>query len=136
MSKEPQDSHDGQSVFDSEGRLIEKSLGNRYSEKMWSVIEEAFAYSTKNGASIDSRTSLYDFFVEKAAELDSKEGALKSEAPNGHMLDQPSLNQLTLLQVAELWGAYVGDDVRRQSLKYFWLEEVIDGGTHPLHSLS
>ncbi|KAI9854724.1 MAG: hypothetical protein M1824_006606 [Vezdaea acicularis] len=127
MSKEPQDSHDGQSVFDSEGRLIEKSLGNRYSEKMWSVIEEAFAYSTKNGASIDSRTSLYDFFVEKAAELDSKEGALKSEAPNGHMLDQPSLNQLTLLQVAELWGAYVGDDVRRQSLKYFWLEEVIDG---------
>ena len=35
-----------------------------------------------------------------------------------------------LLQMAELCGAFVGSPVYRQSLKFFWLEECIDGGTY------
>ena len=32
-----------------------------------------------------------------------------------------------LLQEAEAWGAFVGGPIQRQSLKFFWLEECIEG---------
>ncbi len=33
-----------------------------------------------------------------------------------------------ILQMASLWGDYVGESVETQSLKYFWLEDSLDGG--------
>jgi hypothetical protein len=33
-----------------------------------------------------------------------------------------------VMQVGEMWGAFIGDPWERQSLKYFWLEEWLDGG--------
>lgn len=35
-----------------------------------------------------------------------------------------------VLGMAEMWGAYVGDRVELQSLKYFYLEDCIEGGRH------
>ena len=35
-----------------------------------------------------------------------------------------------VLGMSEMWGAYVGDRVDLQSLKYFFLEDCIDGGRH------
>lgn len=32
------------------------------------------------------------------------------------------------LDCAHMWGAFVGDPIERQSLKFFFLEETIDGG--------
>ncbi|KAK5150390.1 hypothetical protein LTR16_012680, partial [Cryomyces antarcticus] len=29
--------------------------------------------------------------------------------------------------MAEMWGAFVGTSIQRQSLKFFWLEECIEG---------
>ena len=34
---------------------------------------------------------------------------------------------LRALGMAQMWGAYVGSPVQRQSLKFFWLEECIEG---------
>lgn len=33
------------------------------------------------------------------------------------------------LECAHMWGAFVGDPIECQSLKFFFLEETIDGGT-------
>ena len=33
-----------------------------------------------------------------------------------------------VMQIGEMWGAFIGDPWERQSLKYFWLEECLDGG--------
>jgi len=33
-----------------------------------------------------------------------------------------------LLQMAEIWGGFVGSPVTRQSLKFLWLEECVTGG--------
>jgi hypothetical protein len=33
-----------------------------------------------------------------------------------------------VMQVSEMWGAFVGSPISRQSLKFFWLEECIEGG--------
>ena len=35
-----------------------------------------------------------------------------------------------VLGMSQMWGAYVGDRVELQSLKYFYLEDCIEGGRH------
>lgn len=37
-------------------------------------------------------------------------------------------------QMAEMWGAYVGDPVSRQSLRFAWMEGCCGGGISPFHS--
>jgi hypothetical protein len=62
--------------------------------------------------SIPETASLYDFFVERVKEMfpDRKEDAD------------------LLCQMSEMWGAYIGDPVQRQSLRFAWMEEVCGGG--------
>ena len=38
-----------------------------------------------------------------------------------------------VLQMARIWGDYIGDPIEKQSLKYLWLEECIDGGIYSQH---
>ena len=33
-----------------------------------------------------------------------------------------------VVQLARIWGNFVGDVIEKQSLKYLWLEECIEGG--------
>lgn len=33
-----------------------------------------------------------------------------------------------ILQMADMWGGFIGDPWDKQSLRYFWLEECLDGG--------
>ena len=84
---------------------------NAISELVWGTIADAFKYSNDDSSAIPSNKSLKDFFVEK---LDQK--------------DLSKTDKKLVLQMAEMWGAFVGDPWERQSLKYFWLEECIDGG--------
>jgi len=98
-------------VFDEDGKLLKD--GEKLNEALWGVIIQAFKHSADNTASIDPKESLYDFFVEKVQEMfPTKEEARERE---------------TMLQMTEMWGAFVGSPVQTQSLKFFWLEECIDG---------
>ena len=89
-------------------------------EAMWGIIVQAFKHSGENIANIDPEESLYDFFTKKSQELFIGD-------------DDSEQKRKMLLQMAELWGAFVGSPVKRQSLKFFWLEECIDGGALPSH---
>jgi hypothetical protein len=103
-------------VFDEDGRLFTSEDGTEYSTIMWNIIEDAFRYSNENCADIDPSKSLLDFFHEKVVE----------KIP---MATEGFENKRKIvLQMSELWGAFVGSPIERQSLKYFWLEECIDGG--------
>ena len=81
------------------------------SELVWGTISDAFKHSNDDSSAITSDKSLKDFFIEKLNEKDLSKTDRK-----------------LVLQMAEMWGAFVGDPWERQSLKYFWLEECIDGG--------
>lgn len=100
-----------------DGDLIDEELATKASEFMWTTIEQAFEYSNSHGESIPPERSLYDFFQEK--------------------VEQTSFSQeekQLCLDACQLWGAYVGDPIQRQSLKFFCLEECIDGSMyHPVH---
>lgn len=106
-------------VFDDAGTLLPLDEGERLSTAMWDIIQDAFRHSNALSADIDSRESLADFFAASIADKipDTEADAARKRHTLGHM--------------SEMWGAFVGSPVTRQSLKFFWLEECIEGGAWP-----
>lgn len=105
----------GSYVFNEEGVLYGLQEGEEYSTMMWDIVQAAFKHSNKNSTEIGPDESLLDFFKIKLAELipeTTKSWQRKREI---------------VLQMADLWGAFVGSPVEKQSLKFFWLEECIEG---------
>ncbi|KAH9220917.1 hypothetical protein DL95DRAFT_328955 [Leptodontidium sp. 2 PMI_412] len=102
---------EGFNIFDEDGKLLED--GKSLNDTMWGIIVQAFKHSADNTATIDPRESLYDFFLEKVQEI------FPSQDESGE--------REIMMQMTEMWGAFVGSPVQTQSLKFFWLEECIDG---------
>ncbi|KAK3996694.1 hypothetical protein QBC44DRAFT_231459 [Cladorrhinum sp. PSN332] len=104
-------------VFDEVGKLLDPKEAQEYSNIMWEIIKEASAHSRANqhGAGIDPKETLWDFFL----------GEVPKRIPNTEKDSEKK--QKCILQMADLWGAFVGSPVQTQSLKFFWLEECIEG---------
>ncbi|KIW13881.1 hypothetical protein PV08_06662 [Exophiala spinifera] len=102
----------GGALYDSDGhrRTDEEALS--LSEKVWEMVVTAFKYSDENSATIDPQTSLFDYFSEQIDTCDPKVDAKR---------------KADLLAEAQMWGPFVGDSVKTQSLKFFFLEECIEG---------
>lgn len=107
------DPEGGNIAISRDGHLLDDALVTKLSEFMWTTIEEAFEYSNSHGEDIPPERSLYDFFKAKV------EQSPYSQA-----------EQQLCLDACQLWGAYVGDPIQRQSLKFFCLEECIDGSMY------
>lgn len=105
-----------QSVVDALGKYLSDKEAAENTEIVWSIIEQAMKYSNAKSATIDPKTSLYDFFEEAVEKLfvDEKEAVATKKRE-------------TILQMSEMWGAFVGSEIQKQSLKFFWMEECIDG---------
>lgn len=103
-------------IFSDAGILMPQEQGEKHAEIMWSIVRDAFKYSNKHCSEIDPKVSLLDFFQEKVTEK-VPESAANFEKTRS-----------IVLQMSHMWGAFVGSPVSTQSLKYFWLEECIDGG--------
>ncbi|TDZ33502.1 putative polyamine oxidase 4 [Colletotrichum spinosum] len=102
-------------MVDESGTLLKLQDSERFSSIMWDIIQDAFQHSNQNSATIDPDESLWDFFEQKVAE----------KIPETE--EDYETKRSTVLQVAESWGAFIGTPVQTQSLKFFWLEECIDG---------
>ncbi|KAK1142654.1 hypothetical protein N8T08_007458 [Aspergillus melleus] len=102
-----------QILYSSDGKLIDRQLTAKVSEFLWETIGEAFEYSNAHKETISPDRSLLDFLTER--------------------LETTSLTPLEkelCIESSRLWGAYVGDPIERQSLKFFCLEECIDGNNY------
>ncbi|KAL1592852.1 hypothetical protein SLS60_011269 [Paraconiothyrium brasiliense] len=106
------------SVFDKSGKHMPSKEATENSEIVWEIIELAMKHSEDNSASIPADESLYDFFKKKVLELIPQEMEGDKEVER---------KRETVLEMSEMWGAFVGSPIERQSLKFFWLEECIDG---------
>lgn len=103
-------------LFDESGDLLSLDEGERYASIMWDMVQDAFDYSNEHCSEISPNDNLWDFFKKEVVKrIPSSE--------DGH-----ERSRRMVLQVAEMWGAFVGSPVQTQSLKYFWLEECIEGG--------
>ena len=103
-------------VYDESGQVFQLVEGERYAGIVWDIVGDAFKHSNQSSADIHSSESLQDFFRSKLKEKipDSEEGHEKKRE--------------IVMQMSDLWGAFVGSHIRTQSLKFFWLEECIEGG--------
>ncbi|KAI2608010.1 FAD/NAD(P)-binding domain-containing protein [Hypoxylon sp. NC1633] len=104
-----------QLIYDSAGNKLPDEKTDRLSTLLWDIIEKAFESSAAardkdGGKSIPREESLYDFISKKAAE------ELQDEE-----------ERRTLIQMSEMWGAYVGEPVWKQSLRFAWMEECCGG---------
>lgn len=99
------------SVYDENGDMLEIQTASKLSELVWGIIADAFKYSKEHHNSIPPEKSLLDFF--------------KSEV-NQKGLDERSSE--LVFQMAHMWGDFVGEPIEKQSLRFFWLEECIEGG--------
>ncbi|CAK7216062.1 hypothetical protein SCUCBS95973_002677 [Sporothrix curviconia] len=113
----------GGAVFDVEGAIMPLDEGDALSTLMWTIVEEAFVHSHKNCSTIDPRESLYDFFEQRIDAHIPPATASSTEFEANAIARKRKL----VLQMADFWGAFVGSAVGRQSLKYYWLEECIEG---------
>ncbi|KAF1939724.1 amine oxidase [Clathrospora elynae] len=109
-----------QSVFDSLGNHISDKDAAENTEHVWTIIEQAMKLSNEETATIPAEKSLYNFFEEQVAKM------FPAEVEGGKS-EKAKKKQQTILQMAEMWGAFVGSPIQTQSLKFFWLEECIDG---------
>ncbi|KAI1360702.1 flavin-containing amine oxidoreductase [Xylaria arbuscula] len=103
------------SVVDETGKMLPPDEAEVYSDMMWEIIGAAFTYSNRNTSTISPDESLLDFFNRELARR------IPENSPDWEKKHK------IMSQIAESWGAYVGNHVFSQSLKYFWLEECIDG---------
>ncbi|KAI1211664.1 FAD/NAD(P)-binding domain-containing protein [Annulohypoxylon truncatum] len=102
-------------VFDEAGKQISASEAITHSTIMWDVVGAAFAYSNKYSATISPDESLWDFFQKE----------VPKRIPDTEENFERKRN--FVYQLADQWGAFVGSHIFTQSLKFFWLEECIDG---------
>ncbi|KAL6247801.1 hypothetical protein RBB50_005149 [Rhinocladiella similis] len=102
----------GGALYDSDGHRRSDNEAMVLSENVWEMVAEAFKYSDENSATIDPQRSLFEFFSEQIDKANPKVDAKR---------------KADLLAEAQMWGPFVGDSVETQSLKFFFLEECIEG---------
>jgi len=108
-----------QAEYDDQGNRAPDEDVVRRGELFWGIVSDAFKHSNENGATIPSSMSLMDFVKQEAA--------TKFRGDKDMPAEEAARQEKMLVQEAEMWGAFVGSPVTRQSLKFFWLEECIEG---------
>ncbi|KAG8526911.1 uncharacterized protein KY384_008340 [Bacidia gigantensis] len=99
-------------IYDRSGQELDSKTALAYSAETWDIIDEAIRYSQKDrGLSIPPEKSLIDYF---------------SCAIKVRNYDEPKSK--LILDMARMWSDIVGEPVEKQSLRYMWLEECIEGG--------
>jgi hypothetical protein len=102
-------------LIDQKGDVVSEDVANETLQFVWDILEKAIAFSKSSSGDVDPSTSLYDFFVEEGRRM----------LEQGHWTEY---QKTLVLSMSEMWGAYVGDRVERQSLKFFFLEDCIESG--------
>ena len=109
---EPPGDEDVQSpVYGASGELLDLDTVSRCSAIAWESIDQAMRYSGAEGASISPNASLADFL----------QGSMKLR---GY---EPAQVRL-IMSLADMWSNIVGEPMEKQSLRYLWLEQCIEGG--------
>ncbi|WEW56833.1 hypothetical protein PRK78_002288 [Emydomyces testavorans] len=110
-SKTVTHSWDGpQAIINSSGQLLDALTSAKVSDFMWTTIDKALDYSQNHAATIPCDLSLFDYFKEEV-----QKSALSQREKEA------------CLELSKLWGSYIGSPIDRQSLKFFFLEECLEG---------
>ncbi|RYP02032.1 hypothetical protein DL764_005982 [Monosporascus ibericus] len=83
-------------------------------EEVWEILDSAVEKSRKEYASLPDDAKMMDFFREELSRRCSQVGVSE-------------VFEVLLRQIVEMWGAFMGNDCERQSLKNLWLDAGLEG---------
>lgn len=108
-------------LFDSDGLRRPDAQARALSAEIWGLIADAFKYSDENW--LDPQMSLFDYIKARLEEEDGDDDKSKTRNRAAGL----KLDRRDLLRQAEMWGPFVGDPIQTQSMRFFWLEQCIEG---------
>jgi hypothetical protein len=117
-------------TFAPDGSRLPDDLVHDCAEVMWDIVGDAMKYSNKHADSnhIPAHQSLMDYFKQEVP-LRIPGNSIRHHSTNSKRAVEYDIKKRreTVLQMASLWGAYIGSTTERQSLRFLWLEECLDG---------
>lgn len=108
-----------ESVCDRNGQWLAPGLARKYYIEVWEILEMAMEKSRNEFSSLPDSEKLVDFFRQ---EVEIRRSAAK----------QPKVYESLMMQIVEMWGAFMGNEFEKQSLKNLWLEAGLEGGKFDL----
>ncbi len=105
------------SICDSKGSWLDRDVARKYYEEVWQILDLAMEKSREEFASLLDSAKMMDFFRDEVRRRRSTQGKKADD-------DYATL----LLRIVEMWGAFMGDECERQSLKSMWLDGGSGGG--------
>ena len=119
-----------QAIYGSDGQRLDEQEADVLTNLVWATIQKAIEESREHSTDIDPKKSLSDFFREEACKLfptaDEYRGSGESRRSSSR--DDTQEARKAFLQMGEMWGNFVGTSFEHQSLRFFFLEENMDGG--------
>ena len=120
---------DRHATFAPDGSRLPDKIVRFCAEIMWNIIADAMKYSNEHSGTdfIPESESLMDY-LEKEVPLRISPETVRGEGTQVESVDdEVNKRRATVLQMAQLWGAYIGSATDTQSLRFLWLEECLDG---------
>ena len=111
------------SICDSKGVWLSSNTARRYYREVWEILEMAIYESRKETTSLPDSAKMMDFFRQ---EVESRRSQAK----------QPEVYESLMVQIVEMWGAFMGSECETQGLKNLWLDAGLEGGIVGPNSLS
>lgn len=103
------------SICDERGQWLDRELARRHYEEVWDILELAMEKSKSETKFLLDTGKMMDFYRKEIHKRSTK-------------AQDPDTYASLMLQIVEMWGAFMGDDCERQSLKNLWLEAGLEGG--------
>lgn len=98
-------------VLGRDGRFLPPELTEKITDFLFVMVDQAVDYSKEKCDEIPADLSLLDYIHQHLEQADFTDA--EKEA---------------CVEFSKTWGSYVGSPIDRQSLKFFSLEEGVDGG--------
>ena len=103
------------SVCDPNGVWLSSDIARYYYKEVWEILEMAMDESRKETASLPDSAKMMDFFRQEVRKRRSQS-------------EQPEAYESLMLQIVEMWGAFMGSECETQGLKNLWLDAGLEGG--------
>lgn len=104
------------SICDSNGVWLSRGVAQHHYNEAWEILETAMEKSRRDSASLSDAAKMMDFFRQEVGR----------RCPR---VEQPHTYETLMLQIVEMWGAFMGSECESQSLKNLWLDAGLEGGS-------
>lgn len=103
------------SICNSDGNWLPSNVARDFYEEVWEILEMAMAKSREETTLIPDTDKMINFFRQEVKRR-------RSQA------EQPEAYDTLMVQIVEMWGAFMGNECEAQGLKNLWLDAGLEGG--------